>query len=101
MWRHSQGAAQQLGALPMEVLQAAFWSLDPERTVRKFAAFGRLDPASAEARRFILRLAGTAPLAADDGTAIRATLEARDRVTPDLGGEGRTESFADAIISRI
>jgi polyhydroxyalkanoate synthase subunit PhaC len=53
MWRHSRGAAQQLGALPMEVLQAAFWSLDPERTVRKFAAFGRLDPASAEARRFI------------------------------------------------
>jgi polyhydroxyalkanoate synthase len=53
MWRHSRGAAQQLGALPMEVLQAAFWSLDPARTVRKFAAFGRLDPASAEARRFI------------------------------------------------
>jgi polyhydroxyalkanoate synthase len=37
----------------MEVLQAAFWSLDPERTVRKFADFGRLDPVSAEARRFI------------------------------------------------
>ena len=53
MWRHSQGAAQALGALPMEVLQAAFWSLDPERTVRKFAEFGRLDPASADARRFI------------------------------------------------
>ena len=30
-----------------------FWSLDPERTVRKFAEFGRLDPASAEARRFV------------------------------------------------
>ena len=42
-----------LGALPMEVLQAAFWSLDPERTVRKFADFGRLDPDSAEARRFV------------------------------------------------
>ncbi|HZB69905.1 MAG TPA: alpha/beta hydrolase, partial [Sphingomicrobium sp.] len=27
MWRHSQSAAQALGALPMEVLQAAFWSL--------------------------------------------------------------------------
>ncbi len=53
MWRHSQTTAQVLGALPMEVLQAAFWSLDPERTVRKFAEFGRLDPASAEARRFI------------------------------------------------
>jgi polyhydroxyalkanoate synthase len=53
MWRHSQGAAEQLGALPMEVLQAAFWSLDPERTVRKFAEFGRLDPASDDARRFV------------------------------------------------
>jgi polyhydroxyalkanoate synthase len=37
----------------MEVLQAAFWSLDTVRTVRKFAEFGRLDPASAEARRFV------------------------------------------------
>jgi polyhydroxyalkanoate synthase len=53
MWRHSEAAAKQLGALPMEVLQAAFWSLDPERTVRKFAEFGRLDPASAEPHRFV------------------------------------------------
>jgi polyhydroxyalkanoate synthase len=53
MWQHSQTAAQALGALPMEVLQAAFWSLDPERTVRKFAEFGRLDPAGDDARRFI------------------------------------------------
>ncbi len=53
MWRHSQSAAQALGALPMEVLQAAFWSLDPERTVTKFAKFAGLDPASAEARRFV------------------------------------------------
>ena len=53
MWRHSERAAKQLGALPMEVLQAAFWSLDPHRTVRKFAEFGRLDPVSAEARRFV------------------------------------------------
>ncbi|HSR00922.1 MAG TPA: alpha/beta hydrolase [Sphingomicrobium sp.] len=53
MWSHSQAAAEQLGALPMEVLQAAFWSLDPERTVRKFAEFGRLDLAGPEARRFV------------------------------------------------
>ena len=53
MWRHSQSAAKNLGALPMEVLQAAFWSLDPERTVRKFAEFGKLDVTSAEALRFI------------------------------------------------
>ncbi len=53
MWRHSETAAKQLGALPMEVLQAAFWSLDPQRTVRKFAQFGRLDPTGDEARRFV------------------------------------------------
>jgi polyhydroxyalkanoate synthase subunit PhaC len=53
MWRHSKAAAKTLGALPMEVLQASFWSLDPERTVCKFAEFGALDPASDEARRFI------------------------------------------------
>ena len=53
MWHHAQPAARSLGALPMEVLQAAFWSLDPQRTVRKFAEFGRLDPSSADARRFI------------------------------------------------
>jgi polyhydroxyalkanoate synthase len=53
MWLHSEEAARRLGALPMEVLQAAFWSLDPQRTVRKFAEFSRLDPASAEAQRFV------------------------------------------------
>jgi polyhydroxyalkanoate synthase len=53
MWSHSEAAAESLGALPMEVLQAAFWSLDPERTVRKFAEFGALDPESPEARRFV------------------------------------------------
>ena len=53
MWRHSRSAAEALGALPMEVLQAAFWSLDPERTVTKFAKFAKIDPAGAEARRFV------------------------------------------------
>jgi polyhydroxyalkanoate synthase len=53
MWSHSQAASRELAALPMEVLQASFWSLDPERTVRKFAEFGRLDPDSAEAQRFV------------------------------------------------
>jgi isocitrate dehydrogenase (NAD+) len=33
--------------------------------------------------------------------AIRATLEARDRVTPDLGGGGTTESFAEALVERV
>ena len=33
--------------------------------------------------------------------AIRETMAAKDRVTRDLGGEGTTASFADAIISRL
>jgi polyhydroxyalkanoate synthase subunit PhaC len=53
MWNHSEAAARNLSALPMEVLQASFWSLDPQRTVKKFAEFGRLDPASPEAQRFV------------------------------------------------
>jgi polyhydroxyalkanoate synthase len=53
MWIHSESASKALGALPMEVLQAAFWSLDPERTVHKFAEFGRLQPGSASATRFV------------------------------------------------
>jgi isocitrate dehydrogenase (NAD+) len=33
--------------------------------------------------------------------AIRATLAAHDRVTPDLGGNGSTETFADALVERV
>jgi polyhydroxyalkanoate synthase subunit PhaC len=53
MWHSAEPAARNFGALPMEVLQAAFWSLDPERTVKKFAKFGEIDPTSDEARRFV------------------------------------------------
>ncbi|MBS0514663.1 MAG: isocitrate dehydrogenase [Proteobacteria bacterium] len=33
--------------------------------------------------------------------AMRATIVARDRVTPDLGGNGTTDSFAEALIERM
>ena len=33
--------------------------------------------------------------------AIRDTLAARDRLTPDLGGNGSTETFADAVLQRL
>ena len=52
LWARSRGAAEAFGALPMEVLQSAFWSLDPERTVTKFATFSELTPDSPKARRF-------------------------------------------------
>lgn len=54
LWKHARKAAVSLKVLPMEVLQAAFWSLDPARTVSKFAGFSKLDAASAEARRFVV-----------------------------------------------
>ncbi len=53
LWQQSEVPSQRLGALPMEVLQAGFWALDPERTVRKFSEFGTLNPASNQARRFV------------------------------------------------
>lgn len=34
-------------------------------------------------------------------SAINATIHAGDRITPDLGGDGNTDSFADAIIERL
>lgn len=53
MWARAEPSAKSLGMLPIEVLQAAFWSLDPERTVAKFAHFASLDPRSPQARRFV------------------------------------------------
>ena len=52
-WHASRAAAQALGFLPMEVLQAAFWQIDPERLVAKFAQLACLPAESAEAERFV------------------------------------------------
>ncbi|MCP3736449.1 alpha/beta hydrolase [Sphingomonas sp. RP10(2022)] len=53
LWQAARPTAQALGMLPMEVLQAGFWRLDPGRTVSKYEAFGRLDPESEAARAFV------------------------------------------------
>lgn len=53
LWDTTRRAASDLRALPMEVLQSAFWSLDPKRTVAKFANFAELSPDNASARRFV------------------------------------------------
>lgn len=44
---------------------------------------------------------GQAPAAQRLRAAIRSTIVAKDRATPDLGGAGSTSTFADAIISRL
>ena len=53
LWAKAEPSSRSLGMLPIEVLQAAFWSLDEERTVRKFARFATLAPGGVEARRFV------------------------------------------------
>lgn len=52
LWQDSEPTARALGVLPMEVLQSAFWSLDPARTVAKFEAFAGLE--GEEARTFVM-----------------------------------------------
>jgi polyhydroxyalkanoate synthase len=54
LWESSRPAVEALGALPMEALQSAFWSLDPARTVAKFERFAGLAPGSPEAASFVL-----------------------------------------------
>jgi polyhydroxyalkanoate synthase len=53
LWESSAATSQALGCLPMEVLQSAFWSLDPARTVAKFEAYAGMSDGSPEARAFV------------------------------------------------
>jgi polyhydroxyalkanoate synthase len=53
LWRHGKEAARQLGVFPMELLQSAFWALDPARTVGKFERFAGIPCGSAEAAAFV------------------------------------------------
>ena len=46
LWDQSKPLAAQFGVLPMEVLQAAFWQLDPERTVGKYEQLADADAAT-------------------------------------------------------
>jgi len=42
-WAQSREGCERLGLVPMEVFQTGFWSLDPERTVHKYARFGEME----------------------------------------------------------
>jgi polyhydroxyalkanoate synthase len=52
LWASAQPTVEALGLLPMEVLQCAFWNLDPARTIAKFEAFAALE--GAEAATFVM-----------------------------------------------
>ena len=53
LWRAAQPMCEQMGLVPMEVLQSGFWQLDPARTIAKYEAFAAMDPDSDAARAFI------------------------------------------------
>lgn len=53
LWEAARPSCEVLGYLPMEVLQTAFWRLDPARTIAKYEAFAALDPASDAACSFV------------------------------------------------
>jgi len=53
IWQQAEPMCAKLGLVPMEVLQAGFWTLDPARTVAKFERFARIEPGSKAAREFV------------------------------------------------
>jgi polyhydroxyalkanoate synthase subunit PhaC len=53
VWRHAEPAANALGVLPMELLQAVFWRMDPARTIAKYEAHGGRDPADPASQAFV------------------------------------------------
>lgn len=53
LWRGARHVCEQLGYIPMEVLQSGFWALDPARTIRKYAAFAEMEGGSDAARAFM------------------------------------------------
>lgn len=53
LWNQSRPLCERLGYVPMEVLQNGFWSLDPARTIRKYAAFADMPEGSDAERAFL------------------------------------------------
>lgn len=53
LWQNADPLCAALGLVPMEVLQSAFWSLDPARTIAKFEAFAAMAPGSDTAATFV------------------------------------------------
>jgi polyhydroxyalkanoate synthase len=91
LWAAAQPGCERLGLVPMEVLQAGFWKLDPARTIAKYEAFAQL--AGEEAAMFVAMedwANGGAPLPYAAGAELFGSFLAADR--PGLGSwivEGR------------
>ncbi|MBN8829270.1 MAG: alpha/beta hydrolase [Sphingomonadales bacterium] len=53
VWAQSIPGCEALGLVPMEVFQTGFWSLDPERTIGKYARFGEMEEGTPAYHGFI------------------------------------------------
>jgi polyhydroxyalkanoate synthase len=53
LWKAAEPTTAALGLLPMEILQTAFWRLDPARTIAKYEAHGARLPDDPAARSFV------------------------------------------------
>ncbi|HVQ08024.1 MAG TPA: alpha/beta fold hydrolase [Allosphingosinicella sp.] len=84
LWADAGPTVAALGLLPMEVLQCAFWSLDPARTVAKFEAFATLEGEEAQTFVMLEDWANDGPPVA--GAAAREMFEGLFR--DDLSGAG-------------
>ena len=93
LWAGAQGTVAALGLLPMEVLQCAFWSLDPARTIAKFEAFATLEGAEAETFVMLEDWANDGPPLAE--AAAREMFEGLFR--DDLPGAGRWRVAGETI----
>jgi polyhydroxyalkanoate synthase len=95
LWRTAEHATDALGVLPMEILQAAFWRLDPARTIAKYEAHGGRDPTDPQSRAFI-RLEDWA----NDGPPLTRGAARElflDMFREDLPGQGRWHVGGKAI----
>jgi polyhydroxyalkanoate synthase len=95
LWDQAHATCEQLGLVPMEVLQSGFWQLDPKRTIAKFERFARLAPDSDEARAFVALedwANGGAPLSFAAG---RQLFD--DFFVADLPGSGRWQVAGHSV----
>lgn len=91
----TQRDTAQLGLLPVEVLQTAFWSIDPDRTVEKFAALAQYSDDAERLARFVALedwANDGAPLTAAAGNDLFKLF-----VTDDLPGQGRWHVGGQAV----
>lgn len=101
LWAANEQNVAKDGLLPIEVLQLAFWALDPERTVAKYAALADYGANDTYARRFATlenwANAG-APLTAAAATDLFDTLIANNRTATGTWGDRGGAAIAIAGI---